>query len=197
VADIGYARVSTKASRSKHRQQHPENQVARLKEAGCTKVFTDRFEGKWAHRPQWDACLAALQPGDTLVFTKLDRVGRSTKNLIDVVLDLEKRGVNIKALDQDINTATPQGKLLFHVMAALAEFESAIAQERTTEGMEAARERHGGTLPLRGPSIKPAQLDRARELLAAGQSKEEAAKAVGISRASLYRLLATSLSTPA
>ena len=192
MADIGYARVSTKLSRNKNRVQHPENQVARLKEAGCTQVFTDRFEGKWAHRPQWDRCLATLRPGDTLVFTKLDRIGRSTKNLIEVVLQLGERGVNLRALDQPIDTTTPQGKLTFHIMAALAEFESDMARERTTEGMEAARERHGGTLPMRGPSIKPAQLDKARELIAAGQTKAQAAKAVGISRASLYRLLAAS-----
>lgn len=196
MADYGYARVSTKPSRNPHRQQRVENQVDRLLAAGIARkhIFTDRFEGRWEHRPQWDLCLAALKSGDTLVCTKLDRLGRSVKNLIDVAEQLQARGVSIRMLDQgEVDYTTPQGRLQFHMLAVLAEFESDMARERVAEGMVAAREKHGGALPLRGPGKDTqAKLAKAQALIASGVSKSDAAKAAGISRASLYRLQAAS-----
>ena len=142
----GYARVSTRLSKSRKRQ-YVDNQVQRLYDAGCEVVFTDEITGKDAHRPGWDKCLAYLEPGDTLEFTKLDRIGRSLHNLVRVVEDLDRRHVNLKSLDQGvIDTTSAAGKLLFGIMAAVAQFEADITRERTIEGMDAARERHGGRI---------------------------------------------------
>jgi DNA invertase Pin-like site-specific DNA recombinase len=112
MAMIGYARVSTS-------DQNPEGQTARLRERGCTRVFTDHgVTGKLATRPQWDACPAFVRDGDVLVVTRLDRIGRSVGNLVSVAADLHGCGVELVVLDQAIDTATPAGRMLFHVLAA-------------------------------------------------------------------------------
>lgn len=126
---VGYARVSTT-------DQHPEEQVDRLKKAGAVKVFTDKGQsGALASRPRWDECLAYLQPGDTLLSTKLDRFGRSVGHLLDLIPDLKARGVELKCLDQSIDTSSALGKMLFTVLAAFAEFEHDIIAERTRDGI--------------------------------------------------------------
>lgn len=189
MADIGYARVSTVETTSR-KHQHIENQVARLRDHGCEQVYSDKATGKSASRPQWDECLSHLRKGDVLVVTKLDRIGRSLINLCDVVGILGERGIELKVLDQDLDTSTPSGKLIFHVLAALAEWEAAMIAERTLEGLEAARERHGGKLPVRGPSIKPHQLEAAKVLARQGDlSARRIADVIGVSRATLYRHL--------
>jgi DNA invertase Pin-like site-specific DNA recombinase len=189
---VGYARVSTPRAVSR-KPQYADNQVQRLTEAGVSgeRIYVDDgLSGKLASRPQWDKCRDYLRGGDVLVVTKLDRLGRSLQNLVDVVNDLGGRGVEIRCLDQPIDTTTPNGKLLFHIMAAMAEWESAMARERTIEGLTAARERHGGKLPARGPSIDPGKLAVARELYDRGElPAKRIAEIVGISRASLYRTL--------
>ena len=183
---VGYARVSTTETTSR-KAQHVENQEIRLREHGCELVFADKATGKAASRPEWDKCLASLRKDDVLVVTKLDRVGRSLVNLVDVVRLLGERGVELKVLDQDIDTSTPGGKLLFHIMAALAEWEAAIISERTIEGLEAARERHGGKLPARGPKITREQITTAELLAATDMSATRIAEVIGVSRAGLYR----------
>jgi DNA invertase Pin-like site-specific DNA recombinase len=120
MTQIGYARVSTTETSSR-KAQHVENQEKRLRDHGCERVFADKATGKAASRPHWDECLSHLRRGDVLVVTKLDRIGRSLVNLVDVVRLLGERGVELKVLDQDIDTSTPHGKLIFHIMAALAE----------------------------------------------------------------------------
>ena len=187
MARIGYARVSTTETTSR-KAQHVENQEKRLADHECKLIFADKATGKAASRPEWDKCLSQLREGDTLVVTKLDRVGRSLVNLVDVVRLLGERGVELKVLDQDIDTSTPNGKLIFHIMAALAEWEAAMIRERTLEGLEAARERHGGKLPARGPKITPDQI-AAATLLAqqGGMSAQRIAELIGVSRATLYR----------
>ncbi|HEX2319879.1 MAG TPA: recombinase family protein [Streptosporangiaceae bacterium] len=184
MAMIGYARVSTG-------DQNPESQTARLRDRGCAKVFTDLgVSGKLAARPQWDACRAYLRDSDVLVVTKLDRIGRSVGNLVSVAADLQQRGVDLVVLDQAIDTATPAGRMLFHVLAAIAEFEHDLIAERTRDGLAAARARRGGKLPPRGPSISPDKLTAARQLYQRGEMPaRRIAAAVGISRASLYRAL--------
>jgi DNA invertase Pin-like site-specific DNA recombinase len=184
MARIGYSRVSTT-------DQHPEAQAARLVEHGCTRVFTEQgVSGLKASRPQWDACRAFLRHGDALVVTKLDRTGRSVGNLIDVVGDLAARGVDLIVLDQAIDTSTPAGRMLFHVLAAIAEFERDLITERARDGMAAARARHGGQLPARDPSIDPGKLEVARQLYERGDMPaKRIAQVVGISRATLYRSL--------
>jgi len=107
---------------------------------------------------------------------------------VDVVRLLGERGVDLKVLDQDIDTSTPNGRLVFHIMAALAEWEAEMIRERTVEGLDAARERHGGTLPGRGPSITADQTETARTLAAnSDMSAERIASVIGVSRATLYR----------
>ncbi len=184
---IGYARVST--ARAKGRKpQHVESQADRLLAAGCETVYRDEVTGTKQDRPGWDACMAELRPGDTLVVTKLDRIGRSLINLVDVVALLHARVVNIRSLDQgDIDTTTPHGKLLFAIMAALAEWEASIARERTIEGLAAARERNGGKLPTRGPSFTADQKQTAEMLVRTGLSAKRIAEVIGVSRATLYR----------
>jgi DNA invertase Pin-like site-specific DNA recombinase len=115
MAMFGYARVSTT-------DQNPEAQAARLRAHGCARVFADHgVTGKLASRPQWDACRACLRDRDVLVVTELDRIGRSVGNLVSVAADLAGRGVDLVVLDQAIDTATPAGRMLFHVLAAIAE----------------------------------------------------------------------------
>jgi DNA invertase Pin-like site-specific DNA recombinase len=186
MARFGYARVSTI-------EQHTDGQEARLLADGAERVFTDKVTGTKASRPEWDKLFAQLRAGDTLVVTKLDRLGRSLINLIDVVHILGERKVELVILDMGIDTSTNHGKLIFHIMAALAEWEARIISERTVEGLAAARERHGGKLPGRGPSLSPDKVRIARDLFASreanGMSAARIAEVVGCSRATLYRHL--------
>jgi DNA invertase Pin-like site-specific DNA recombinase len=184
MAKIGYARVSTS-------DQNPEAQAARLRAHGCIRVYTDHgVTGRLASRPQWEACRAYLREGDILVVTKLDRVGRSVSNLVSVARELDRGGVDLVVLDQAIDTASPAGRMLFHVLAAIAEFEHDLIAERTRDGLAAARTRRGGALPTRGPSISPDKLAGARHLYERGDMPaRRIAAVVGISRASLYRAL--------
>lgn len=143
----GYARVSTN-------DQHPEAQSERLRAAGCALVWTDKgVSGTQARRPQWDKLLAALQPGDELVCVKLDRIGRSVGNLVEVVEELRTREVELVVLDQGIDTSTPSGKLLFHVIAAIAEFERDLIVERTLDGQLSVRRAGNLRRSLGGPPV--------------------------------------------
>jgi len=182
MAKIGYARVSTG-------DQHPEAQQDALRAAGCDKVFTDHgVSGKLARRPQLDAALAYLRDGDVLVITKLDRLGRSVRNLIDEVAGLGERGVDLVVLHQGIDTTTPGGKLLFHVMAAVAEFERDLIAERTRDGLAAARAR--GRKGGRKAKLNSAQLALVRQLYDGKQhTVEQIGGMFGVSRQTIYRHL--------
>lgn len=131
---IGYARVSTD-------EQNPALQFDALTRAGCKTIFTESASGAAVSRPALEKALSALRPGDTLVTWKLDRLGRSLSHLIGIVTLLECRGVAFRSLSESIDTETASGRLLFHVMGALAEFERALISERTRAGMAAARAR--------------------------------------------------------
>jgi DNA invertase Pin-like site-specific DNA recombinase len=185
MARIGYARVST-------RDQHPEAQRERLEAAGCTRIFTDTgASGARASRPGWDKCLDRLEPGDTLVCTKLDRIGRSVRNLMDVSSLLQQRGVDLACLDQPIDTTSPQGKLFFTILAAFAQFERDLIRERTRDGLAAttARGRNGG----RKQRLTEEQKVTARKLRADGHSVREIGQLLGdgkpVSRQTVYRAL--------
>jgi DNA invertase Pin-like site-specific DNA recombinase len=129
----GYARVST-------RDQHPEAQTDRLWAAGCDEVLVDEgVSGSQARRPAWDKLLGLVQPGDELVTVKLDRIGRSVANLIDVTNALQDAEVELIVLDQNIDTRTTTGKLMFHMLAAIAEFERGLIIERTLDGQATVR----------------------------------------------------------
>jgi DNA invertase Pin-like site-specific DNA recombinase len=121
---LGYARVSTS-------DQQPRLQVDALKQAGCYRVFTETARGANSDRPILRQVLDQLRPGDTLVVWKLDRLGRSLRHLVDTITGLADRGVGFRSLQEAIDTTTPGGKLVFHVFAALAEFERDLIRERT------------------------------------------------------------------
>jgi DNA invertase Pin-like site-specific DNA recombinase len=177
----GYARISTI-------DQNADMQLKALQRAGCRKIFKDEKTGATTKRPALLRCLKALQDGDTLTVWKLDRLARSLRDLIAMVEDFEKRGVQFRSLTEEINTATPGGKLTFHIFAALAEFERGLIIERTREGMKAARAR--GVRSGRKPKLSRQQRDHARKLIESGQRREDVADLFKVSRTTLYRALA-------
>jgi DNA invertase Pin-like site-specific DNA recombinase len=133
MAKIGCARVSTL-------DQHPGTQIEALTAAGCEELFTDHgVSGTRASRPELDRCLAYVREGDQLVVWKLDRLGRSVSHLVHVVEELRRRGVQFTTLTEQLGTATPAGRLMFHILAALAEMERELIRERTLAGIERAR----------------------------------------------------------
>ncbi len=137
-----------------------------LSAAGCDQIFTDHASGALTSRPSLDQVLTSLQEGDTLVTWKLDRLGRSLSHLIGIVATLENRGVSFRSLSEAIDTRTASGRLLFHVMGALAEFERALISERTRAGMAAAKLR-GATLG-RPPKLTTRELVTVLELASNG-----------------------------
>lgn len=157
MALIGYGRVST-------HEQHLELQLDKLREKGCIKIFTDKISGAKFEREQLEAALKFLREGDTLVVWKLDRLGRSLRQLIDTVMELQKRGIGFISLTENIDTTTPGGKLIFHIMGALAEFERDLIRERTLAGIEAARAR--GKKGGRKRKLTQQQIDLARRMYA-------------------------------
>lgn len=184
---IGYGRVSSQ-------EQHPEAQHDALTMAGCDKVFIDKASGKLASRPELDKCLAALREGDSLVITKLDRLGRSLKNLIALAEELKERGVALVVLDQGIDTSTPIGRMFYQILGAVAEFERELIVERTHDGLAAARAR--GRLGGRKKALKPRQADLARQMYDEvgedGKRKHTVqyiAEELGVSRPTIYRYL--------
>ncbi len=131
---IGYARVSTF-------DQNPDLQKDALEKAGCEKVFVDTVSGTVSQRPNLEKIKELLRKGDTLVVWRLDRLGRSLKDLIDWINYLDTEGVALKSLQEAIDTSTATGKLVFHIFGALAEFERNLILERTQAGLSAARAR--------------------------------------------------------
>jgi DNA invertase Pin-like site-specific DNA recombinase len=181
VTVIGYARVSTV-------DQNADAQLDALREAGCEHIFTDHTSGKLGHRPQLDTMLDYIRPGDVVTITTLDRLGRSLVNLAQLVAELDHRDVDLRVLHQGIDTTTPAGRLTFHVLAAIAEFERALISERTNEGLAAARAR--GRTGGRRPVLSAAKVTHARKLRDAGKhTMAEIAQLLGCSRATLYRVL--------
>ena len=175
---IGYARVSTL-------DQNPELQQDALKAAGCEKVFTDRITGTARARPELDKLKEQLREGDTLVVWRLDRLGRSLKDLIEWVALLESQGTGFKSLHEAIDTTTSAGKLIFHIFGALAEFERNLIRERTNAGLAAARAR--GRKGGRAKALTPKQRQRVVELY---ENKEVSVKELcamfAISKPTLY-----------
>lgn len=152
------------------------------------KVFKDRgVSGKHSSRPDWDECLAYLRPGDCLVITKLDRAGRSVKHLIELADSLRERGVDLKVLDQTIDTTTSMGKVMFTILAAFAEFERNINHERTMEGLNTAWS--NGKVSGRPPALSPEQARSVPILVKGGLTVTEVAKSLGVDRRTIYRTL--------
>ena len=183
MAAIGYARVSTT-------DQDSTLQLDALARRGCVKVFEDRASGARADRPGLHAALNYVREGDVLVTWKLDRLGRSLPHLIETVSALERRGVGFRSLTEAIDTTTPGGRLVFHLFAALGQFERDLIQERTRAGLAAAaaRGRTGG----RRPVVTEDKLKRARELVGKGLSVREAAIRLKLGKTALYEALSRS-----
>jgi DNA invertase Pin-like site-specific DNA recombinase len=131
---FGYGRVSTL-------DQNLDGQEDALLKAGATKVFVEKITGTKASRPELDLLRQMLRQGDTVYITRIDRLGRSVRDLLEIVSDFESKGVNLKVLEQNIDTTTSEGRLFFHMVAAFAEFEHSIMVSRTKDGLAAARAR--------------------------------------------------------
>ncbi len=161
---LGYIRVS----RDKQTTALQEDAMRREQ---CERTFTDKMTGKRFDRPEFLRMLDLARAGDVIVVWRLDRLGRSLKDLIETVQALEQRGIELKSLKENIDTSTPSGKLMFHLMAALAEFERDVIRERTLAGLDAARARgRTGGRRKATETLRPEQLARAKELYVARQN---------------------------
>jgi|RhiMetdeSRZDD1v2_1073273.scaffolds.fasta_scaffold139814_3 DNA invertase Pin-like site-specific DNA recombinase len=180
MAFYGYARVSTE-------EQDLSIQIAKLRHSGCTRIYHEKYNGSVKARPQLNACLKQLQPGDTLVITRIDRLARSTLHLCTLVADLEARDIKFKVLEQAIDTSTAAGKLQFHVLAAIAEFEKALHKERQREGIAQAKAR--GLYKGKTHTLGPTQIKALIAQRAAGVPIRELMRTFRLSKASVYRYL--------
>lgn len=177
---IGYARVSTP-------EQDLSPQLAALSEAGCEKVFSDKASGAKANRAGLTDALSHARAGDVLVVWKLDRLGRTMKGLVDLAADLAERKIGLRSLTDGIDTAGTAGKLVFHIMAAMAEMERDLVRERTTAALIIAKRE--GRVGGRKTVMTPKRIEAARKLLASGMTAREIAPTIGVSVATLYRHL--------
>jgi DNA invertase Pin-like site-specific DNA recombinase len=177
---LGYARVSTD-------DQTTALQADALRQAGCYRVYQDTASGKsGVTRPQLEECLADLREGDTLVVWRLDRLGRSLPDLVRIVTELVEKGVGFESLTEKIETANASGKLMFHLFAALAEFERNLIRERTKAGLTAARAR--GRVGGRKPKLDAKQIRHIKALLSDPKtSVTELARDYGVSRTTIYK----------
>jgi DNA invertase Pin-like site-specific DNA recombinase len=181
---VGYARVSTG-------DQDLTLQINELKAAGCEKIFTDKVSGTKSERIGLDECLRTLHPGDTLIVWRLDRLGRSMQHLVSVITDLKARDIGFRSLrDGAIDTTSASGELIFHIFAALAQFEAELIRERTRAGLSAARARGrlGGRKSVSSSDHKVRIAKKMHKELSL--SIAEICLSLKISRATLYRYLA-------
>jgi DNA invertase Pin-like site-specific DNA recombinase len=177
---IACARVSTD-------EQSLDLQLDALKKAGCKRVFTDKASAAKGDRPGLAEAVSHLRSGDVLVISKLDRLGRTVKGLVDFVADLQGRGVQFRSLTDGIDTTTPAGRFFFHVMVSLAQMERELMAERTRAGRDAARRR--GRVGGRKRRMTPGKVESALELLNSGMSPREVAQNLGVSIPISYRWL--------
>jgi DNA invertase Pin-like site-specific DNA recombinase len=182
--NIGYARVSTQ-------DQTLNLQKDALEKIGCTKIFTDVISGSKAERNGLDEALEYVRESDTLVVWRLDRLGRSLKHLIETITELNNRKIGFKSIQENIDTTTSGGKLVFHIFGALAEFERDIIRERTQAELQAARARG-----RKGGRPKAKALNTAKKIILAqslyndkNNTIDEICKTLNISRATLYRYI--------
>lgn len=188
---IGYARVST-------RDQNLDLQLSALKKAGCKKIYQETISSAKADRPILNDLLNNLRKGDVLVIWKLDRLGRSLKNLVDIVNQLMEKKIGLQSLNDPVDTTTSHGRLVFNLFASLAEFERDVIRERTRAGLSAARARgHNGGRPA-GLSKQAESVACAAETLYMERklSVRQIANQLGIAKTTLYAYLALCLPAP-
>ena len=180
ILRLGYARVSTES-------QNLDRQIDALNQYGVDEIYTEKMTGTKAHRPELDKVRLRARAGDAIVVESLSRLGRSTKDLLNLLDDFERKGIQLVSLKEDIDTATPTGKLLVTVLSALSQFERDLIVQRTNEGLKAARARgrKGGR-----PKADQKAVEKAVKLYEAQtHSIKEITQITGISQATLYRAL--------
>ena len=176
---IGYARISTG-------EQTMDLQMDALEEANCDKIYNEQISGAAKERPELEKALDNVREGDTLVVWRLDRLGRSMKDLVQKVEGLEEKGVEFISLSEDIDTTTPHGKFFFHVFAAMAEFERNLTRERTMAGLKAARER--GNVGGRPPALTEDEIPQVQALMKDDSvTTKEICERFDVSKSALYR----------
>ncbi len=176
---FGYGRVSTA-------DQDPQLQIDALEVARCDEIIWETGSGAKSDRPAWQSLLARLGEGDVLIVWKLDRIGRSTQDLLAIASRLEAAGAHLRSLTQPIDTTTSHGRLIFTVLAAVAEYERDLIRERTLAGLAAARRR--GRVGGRPAALSVEQAELARRLLREGSSQKQVARQLGVSRSTIQRL---------
>jgi len=177
MAEIGYVRVST---------NEQDTALQRDALAKCAKIFEDVISGAERNRPGLEECLAYLRSGDTLVVWRLVRLGRSLRDLIDRIAELEARGVGFRSITENIDTTSSGGKLVFHIFGAMAEFERNLISERTKAGLEAARKR--GRKGGRKPKVSAKQIETMKKLYAEKTlSLAEIAEQFGVVKGTVHR----------
>jgi DNA invertase Pin-like site-specific DNA recombinase len=176
---IGYARVSTQ-------EQDLALQLDALTKEGCEKIVQEKASGAQRDRPELKAALGFMRQGDTLVVWKIDRLARSMKQLIETIESFQERGIGLKSIQDPIDTSSPSGKLVFHIFAALAEFERGVIRERTTAGLKAARER--GRVGGRPSALSAKDLQAAKAMLKDSDITVAAvARRLNVAASTLYR----------
>ena len=180
MSKIGYARVSTK-------EQNLNSQIDMLKEHGCDRIFSEKVSGRKYKRTELDKCLDYMREGDTLVLTKLDRLGRTTKQLIELSQYLEEQGIDLEIIDMNINTKDAMGKMFFTMMSAFAELEANLLSERTKKGLASARSR--GRMGGRPKFPK----DKRETVISLYESKKytinEIIRMTGVSKSTIYNIV--------
>ena len=175
---IGYARVLMP-------EQDLTMQFEALREAGCERIFSDKASGAKVNRAGLIDALSHARAGDVIVVWKLDRLGRTMKGLVDLAAQLADRGIGFRSLTDGIDTAGTAGKLVFHIMAAMAEMERDLNRERTTAALDVARRE--GRVGGRKTVMTPKKLEAARKLLESGVKRREVAPMIGVSVPTIYR----------
>ena len=185
---IGYARVSTA-------DQHAEAQALRLEAAGCSRLFIETISSRVKHRPELAACLDYARPGDVLAVVRLDRLARSTSELLELAQALQERGVGLMALDQAVDTTSAAGRFTFTLLAAVAELERDMIRERTLDGL--ARAKAQGKTGGRRPTIAGQKAQLVKRLAGEGQSIRQIAASIDASPSAVHRLLSRATSAGA
>jgi DNA invertase Pin-like site-specific DNA recombinase len=175
---IGYARVSSTG-------QSLEVQLEKLK--GCNKIYQEKKSAKTDNRLQLQTCLDYVRDGDTLVITKLDRLARSTRDLLNITNKLDSKGVALKVLDQNIDTSTATGKLMLTMLGAIAEFENDLRKERQSDGIAMAKSKN--VKFGRKPTLQSEQIEEMKSLRASGVLIKDLMAKYSLSKATIYRLM--------
>lgn len=186
MALVGYARVSTTG-------QSLDVQVDKLLDYPCDKVYQEKKSGVTANRPELKKCLDYVREGDVLIITKLDRLARSTVDLHNILEQLNKKGVGFRVLDQSIDTTTSTGKLMFGILASIAEFETELRKERQMDGIKKARE--NGVALGRKAKLTDKQIEELKQKRSEGVLIKDLMAGYNLSKATVYRLMAMQAQT--